>query len=60
MQHRGGDNRIVLYTANLAACVEQLSAGAVSFRNQVESCPGGQDPDANAIELHQLPAGPRT
>jgi len=58
-QEPGGYNRIVLAVEDLAREVEKLRAASVTFRNQVESGPGGQqiqieDPDGNPIELHQL------
>lgn len=55
----GGYNRIVLAVENIARDIEQLKAANVSFRNEVESGPGGkqiqiEDPDGNPIELHEL------
>jgi catechol 2,3-dioxygenase-like lactoylglutathione lyase family enzyme len=57
----GGWNRIHLIVDNIHAEVERLSAGGVSFRNEVIEGPGGQqivldDPSGNPIELFQ-PAG---
>lgn len=58
-QEPGGYNRIVLAVCDLESEITQLRAANVSFRNQVESGPGGtqiqiEDPDGNPIELHQL------
>lgn len=58
-QEPGGYNRIVLAVEDLARDIERLQAASVTFRNQVESGPGGkqiqiEDPDGNPIELHQL------
>ncbi|MBI2777649.1 MAG: VOC family protein [Chloroflexi bacterium] len=54
----GGWNRFVIEVDDLAATVERLRAGAVSFRNAIVSGPGGkqilvQDPDGNPIELFE-------
>ncbi|MBL8741830.1 MAG: VOC family protein [Myxococcales bacterium] len=62
-QESGGWNRIVLYVENLDAQIAALKAGDVAFRNEVEQGPGGSqilidDPDGNAIELHQEPSPP--
>jgi glyoxylase I family protein len=59
-QSPGGWNRIVLYVDDLAGIVERLRASNVTFRNDVESGPGGtqiqlEDPDGNPIELHEPP-----
>ena len=59
-QSPGGWNRIVLYVDDLAGLVKRLRANRVTFRNEVESGPGGtqiqlEDPDGNPIELHQPP-----
>ncbi|HEY5938951.1 MAG TPA: VOC family protein [Kofleriaceae bacterium] len=59
-QSPGGWNRIVLYVDDLAGIVKRLRANRVTFRNEVESGPGGtqiqiEDPDGNPIELHQPP-----
>lgn len=59
-QQSGGWNRIVLYVDDLADVATRLRAGRVTFRNDVESGPGGtqiqlEDPDGNPIELHQPP-----
>jgi glyoxylase I family protein len=58
-QEPGGYNRIVLAVEDLARDIEKLQAASVTFRNEVESGPGGnqiqiEDPDGNPIELHQL------
>lgn len=57
-QEPGGWNRIVLRVADLPACIEELRAAGLRFRNQMESGPGGkqiqlEDPDGNAIELFE-------
>ena len=54
----GGWNRIVLYVEDLDAEIARLRASGVTFRNEIESGPGGrqiqiEDPDGNPIELHQ-------
>jgi glyoxylase I family protein len=60
-QRPGGWNRLVLRVSNLPARVETLKQAGVTFRNQLESGPGGrqiqiEDPDGNRIELFE-PAG---
>ncbi len=57
----GGWNRIHLIVADIAAEVERLRAGDVTFRNDVITGPGGsqvliEDPSGNIVELFQ-PAG---
>jgi catechol 2,3-dioxygenase-like lactoylglutathione lyase family enzyme len=59
-QEPGGWNRIVLYVDDLAALVTRLRAAGGTFRNDVESGPGGkqiqiEDPDGNPIEIHEPP-----
>jgi glyoxylase I family protein len=54
----GGFNRIVLEVDDLDAAVTELHGAAVTFRNQVETGPGGRqvqidDPDGNPIELFE-------
>lgn len=61
-QEPGGWNRIVLRLADLPDRVEKLRNNGVTFRNEVESGPGGrqiqlEDPDGNPIELFE-PARP--
>src|SRR3954464_14703390 len=61
-QQPGGWNRIVLYVDDLDARIEELERRGVHFLNTIEAGPGGKqiiidDPDGNAIELHQPPAG---
>lgn len=63
-QEPGGWNRIVLYVEDLEPAVATLRAAGVRFRNGVEVGPGGsqiqlEDPDGNAVELHQAPATER-
>ena len=57
-QAPGGWNRIVLYVEDLDAEITRLRASGVTFRNEIESGPGGrqiqiEDPDGNPVELHQ-------
>lgn len=59
-QSPGGWNRIVLYVDDLVGMVSRLRASQATFRNEVETGPGGtqiqlEDPDGNPIELHQPP-----
>jgi catechol 2,3-dioxygenase-like lactoylglutathione lyase family enzyme len=54
----GGWNRIHFVVADIAAEVDRLRAGGVSFRNEIVSGPGGrqilaEDPSGNPIELFQ-------
>ena len=57
-QRPGGWNRVVLRVADLPAQIDVLKNKAVSFRNQMETGPGGrqiqiEDPDGNPIELFE-------
>ena len=57
-QQAGGWNRIVLRVKDVAAEIERLKSAGVTFRNQMESGPGGrqvqiEDPDGNPIELFE-------
>ena len=57
-QEPGGSNRIILHVTNLPQCIEDLKAQGVSFRNEMESGPGGkqiqiEDPDGNPVELFE-------
>jgi len=57
-QEPGGWNRILLYVEDLEERVKALKAAGIPFRNTIETGPGGsqiliEDPDGNAIELHQ-------
>jgi glyoxylase I family protein len=57
-QEPGGWNRVVLRVEDLASCIEELRQAGVSFRNAVESGPGGkqiqiEDPDGNPVELFE-------
>jgi catechol 2,3-dioxygenase-like lactoylglutathione lyase family enzyme len=59
-QEPGGWNRIVLYVKDLDSTVPALSHAGIVFRNEVQVGPGGkqiqiEDPDGNAIELHEAP-----
>ena len=57
-QQAGGWNRIVLRVKDVGSEIERLKAAGVTFRNQMESGPGGrqvqiEDPDGNPIELFE-------
>jgi glyoxylase I family protein len=57
-QEPGGWNRVVLRVSDLPARVDALKRAGVTFRNQLEAGPGGQqiqveDPDGNPIELFE-------
>jgi glyoxylase I family protein len=57
-QEPGGWNRVVLKVTDLPACIDALKKSGVSFRNDMETGPGGrqiqvEDPDANPIELFE-------
>ena len=57
-QTSGGWNRIVLRVADVEQAIESLKQAGVSFRNRMESGPGGrqiqiEDPDGNPIELFE-------
>ena len=57
-QEPGGWNRVVLRVTDLPARIETLKRAGVTFRNQVETGPGGrqiqlEDPDGNPIELFE-------
>lgn len=57
-QEPGGWNRIVLRVVDLPAQVDALRKAGVTFRNQMETGPGGrqiqvEDPDGNPIELFE-------
>jgi glyoxylase I family protein len=57
-QEPGGWNRVVLRVTDLSALIETLGKAGLSFRNQMESGPGGrqiqiEDPDGNPIELFE-------
>jgi len=59
-QEPGGWNRIVLYVDDIAATISALRDEGTRFRNELEVGPGGkqilvEDPDRNAIELHEAP-----
>ena len=48
----------MLYVESIAATITALTAAQVTFRNTIESGPGGKqilldDPDGNPIELHE-------
>jgi glyoxylase I family protein len=57
-QTPGGWNRVVLRVTDLPAQIDTLKRAGVTFRNQMESGPGGrqiqiEDPDGNPIELFE-------
>jgi glyoxylase I family protein len=57
-QRPGGWNRVVLRVADLPAHIDALKKKSVTFRNQMETGPGGrqiqiEDPDGNPIELFE-------
>jgi len=57
-QAPGGWNRIVLHVDDLPVRIAALKQRGVSFRNEMESGPGGkqiqvEDPDGNPIELFE-------
>jgi glyoxylase I family protein len=57
-QQPGGWNRVVLEVADLASRIETLKSAGLSFRNEMETGPGGkqillEDPDGNPIELFE-------
>ena len=57
-QEPGGWNRLVLRVTDLSACIAALKKTGITFRNDMESGPGGrqvqiEDPDGNPIELFE-------
>ena len=57
-QGPGGSNRVVLRVKDLPAVIDALRAAGASFRNAMETGPGGSqiqvlDPDGNAVELFE-------
>ena len=57
-QAPGGWNRVVLRVTDLPTWIEKLRTAGVSFRNEMETGPGGRqvqidDPDGNAVELFE-------
>jgi glyoxylase I family protein len=57
-QEPGGWNRVVLRIVDLPAFIAELKTAGVTFRNEMESGPGGrqiqiEDPDGNPIELFE-------
>lgn len=57
-QEPGGWNRVVLRVTDLPARIDALRKAGVTFRNQMETGPGGrqvqvEDPDSNPIELFE-------
>ena len=60
-QAPGGWTRIVLYVDSIDSTIAALTKAGSTFRNQIESGPGGKqilvdDPDGNPVELHERPA----
>ena len=59
-QSSGGSNRVILRVKDLPGVIEALESAGVSFRNRMETGPGGRqiqvvDPDGNPIELFEPP-----
>ena len=57
-QTPGGWNRVVLRVNDLPSWIERLRSAGVTFRNAMETGPGGrqiqvEDPDGNPIELFE-------
>jgi glyoxylase I family protein len=57
-QQPGGWNRVVLEVSDLASRIDTLKSAGLSFRNEMETGPGGkqillEDPDGNPIELFE-------
>ena len=57
-QEPGGWNRVVLQVSDLPACITALKNAGATFRNDMETGPGGRqiqifDPDGNPIELFE-------
>jgi glyoxylase I family protein len=57
-QEPGGWNRVVLRVTDLPGCIAALKSAGLSFRNEMETGPGGrqiqiEDPDGNPIELFE-------
>jgi glyoxylase I family protein len=57
-QRPGGWTRVVLRVADLPAQIDALKHAGVTFRNHLETGPGGrqiqvEDPDGNPIELFE-------
>ena len=57
-QMPGGSNRVVLKVVDLPGLIDHLKESGVSFRNEMETGPGGrqiqiEDPDGNPIELFE-------
>ncbi len=64
-QTPGGYNRFVLEVDDLDAAITELREADVTFRNSVETGPGGRqiqitDPDGNPIELFEAAAVKRS
>jgi len=54
----GGWNRVVLRVSDLPACIAALTRAGVTFRNEMQTGPGGrqvqiEDPDGNPLELFE-------
>ncbi|WKG06317.1 VOC family protein [Mycolicibacterium sp. HK-90] len=62
-QTPGGSNRLVLEVDDLDAAITELRGADVTFRNTMETGPGGRqiqitDPDGNPIEVFEAAARP--
>lgn len=62
-QEPGGWNRLVLQVEDLPAVVTRMRQAHMSFRNQIETGPGGrqiqlEDPDGNPVELFEPASRP--
>jgi glyoxylase I family protein len=58
LQEPGGSNRLVLRVNDLPTHIAALKDAGVSFRNEMETGPGGrqiqiEDPDGNPVELFE-------
>ena len=57
-QEPGGWNRVVLKVTDLASCIAEFKKAGFTFRNEMETGPGGkqvqiEDPDGNPLELFE-------
>src|SRR5262245_61844070 len=57
-QEPGGWNRVVLRVTDLPGCINALKSAGITFRNEMETGPGGrqiqiEDPDGNPLELFE-------
>ena len=61
-QSPGGSNRIVLRVKDLPALIEALRSAGATFRNSMETGPGGRqiqilDPDGNPVQIIEYAGG---